>query len=168
MATGWRDILPKIIAERDGLAVSSVSPVSLDTDDVEVSNEPNGPNGPNRNVSAALVAGIQRFRSMRSPLGAKRETWDRAVHNSMRLFDTGWAEKALALGWSPLELFGCVPDPDGDPAGDGLAVWLQGRPILAICETYAAVEDLGGRSYYNRRQADGAVFIWNIGRGRRD
>ncbi|MEO6247025.1 MAG: DUF3987 domain-containing protein [Sphingomicrobium sp.] len=89
-----------------------------------------------------------------------------AVAGAVRLADEGWAAKALALGWDELELFGAVPDADGDPAGDGLAVWLNGRELLAMTADYAVAAQPGGWAYFNRRQSSGAVLLWALGRGR--
>lgn len=72
----------------------------------------------------------------------------------------GWASKALALGYSPLHLFGAVTDAAGDPYSDGLAVWLGGRKLLAISATTATVEDGDGRAYFTRREQVGAKLLW--------
>ena len=62
-------------------------------------------------------------------------------------------------------IVGPVPDAAGDPAGDGLAVWLAGRKLLAITADYAVAKAVaGGRSYFNRRSADGAVLLWDLGK----
>ncbi len=91
--------------------------------------------------------------------------WQRVVDDALRLLDDGWAAKAMALGWSTVEIFGAVPDPAGDPAGDGLAVWMAGRKLLALTGEYAVVDDGGGgRSYFNRREAEGVVLLWELGR----
>jgi len=104
---------------------------------------------------------------MRCPAGADEAIWRRVNEDAARLGNKGWAAKASALGWSAMDLFGAVPTRDGDPAGDGLAVWLGGRRILALCDTYAVVEDAcGGRSYFNRRQAECAVLLWDMGKAR--
>jgi len=126
-------------------------------------NVPNVPNVP-ASLPPSVTNGLNRLGKMAAPPLQRPEAWPLVVSDALGLARDGWAAKALALGWTPVELFGAVTAIDGDPEGDGLAVWLRGRPIMAICETYVAVEDLGGRSYYNRRQADGAMLIWDIGR----
>lgn len=110
-----------------------------------------------------LVAGVRRLKVMRPPRLLKPDAWPIAVADADLLLASGWAAKAIALGWTPLDLFGVVPDPHGDPAGDGLAVWLGGRRLIALCGTYAVVDDVGGgRSYFNRKQAGGAVLLWEL------
>ncbi len=112
-----------------------------------------------------VVDGLRRLKVMRPPRLLKPDAWSIVVGDAALLVESGWAASALEFGWSTVEIFGAVPDLAGDPAGDGLAVWLAGRKLRMITAEYAVVENVGGgRSYYNRRQADGAVLIWNIGR----
>jgi hypothetical protein len=71
----------------------------------------------------------------------------------------------LALGWSPLELWGCSPVRGGNPDHDGLAVWIDGRRAVLLNADCCMVETApGSHSFFNRRQAGGAVFLWDIGR----
>jgi hypothetical protein len=84
--------------------------------------------------------------------------------DAARLASEGWASQALALGWSPFDLFGAIASQDGDPDGNGLAVWLRGRKVLAVTETCASVEESGGRAYFNRRERSGAVLLWELGK----
>ncbi len=115
-------------------------------------------------IPAPCADGLRRLRSMPSPRLVRPDAWPRVVSDALRLARDGWASKALALGWSPLDLFGAVTDSLGDPAGDGLAVWIAGRKLLAMTADYAVVEDgPGGRSYFNRRESEGAVLLWAIG-----
>ena len=93
------------------------------------------------------------------------DLWPLVVADALGLARDGWAAKAMALGWTDPDLFGAVPDPDGDPAGDGLAVWLGGRKLLAITAEYAVAEDVGGgRSYFNRSTRLGTTLLWDIGK----
>ena len=161
MARSWRDLLPKVLAEREAQAVSSVSSVSSDNGE---ESRPNGPNGAN-GAPAAIIAGLQRLRAMRCPVGADKVVWRRVSKDALRLLDEGWAAKAMALGWSDLDLFGAVPDPAGDPYSDGLAIWMKGRPLLALTAEYAvADDDNGGRSYFNRMVRSGACLLWDLKR----
>lgn len=106
-----------------------------------------------------LVAGVARLKKMRAPCLLLPDKWPIAVAGAVYLIESGWAAKALALSWSPLDLFGAVTDPRGDPYSDGLAVWLSGRKLLAICATFAVADYGGGRAYFNRRQQVGAKLL---------
>lgn len=161
MASSWRDILPSVLAERETRAVSEVS---ADSPDQRVSAEPNCTNCTNCTLPAAIVAGLQRARAMSCPRGIPKATWQRVVDDAVALGDR-WAERALGLGWTPLDLFGAVPDPRGDPDADGLAVKLRGRPVLAICSSFATVQDgPSSRSFIYRVNNEGAVLLWQLGK----
>ena len=116
-------------------------------------------------LPSTISSGLATLKSMAAPRLQRPERWPGVVSDALHLARDGWAAKALALGWSPLDLFGAVPAPDGDPDADGLAVKLRGRRILAICGTFATVEaENGGRSYLHRGNNDGAVLLWALGK----
>lgn len=92
------------------------------------------------------------------------ELWPIVVDDARRLASEGWALNAIKLGWSALDLFGAVTDKHGDPEADGLAVKLSGRPLLALCTSFATVSDgPGARSFIYRGNNDGAVLLWEFG-----
>lgn len=110
--------------------------------------------------------GLAALARLAAPRLCRPELWPRVVADALRLATDGWATQALSLGWSPLDLFGAVPDPAGDPHGDGLAVWLSGRKVVALTADGAAVLNGDtGRTYFLRPRAPGAVLIWALGRG---
>lgn len=101
----------------------------------------------------------------RCPRDLNPARWPIAVTDAVKLGADGWAAKALALGWSDLDLFGAVPARDGDPDADGLAVKLVGRRMLALCASFATVDlGNGGRMYLHRGNNDGAVLLWRLGK----
>lgn len=116
-------------------------------------------------LPAPCADGLRRLRSMPGPRLMGPDFWPLIVADAIGLAGEGWATKAIALGWTELDVFGAVPNPAGDPAGDGLAVWLEGRRLKVLCGTYAVVEDVGGgKSYFNRRESEGRVLFWELGR----
>lgn len=128
-----------------------------------------GANVPNVPASLPLsvVQGLNRLRRMAAPRVRNPDRWPLVTSDALSLARDGWGAKALALGWTDLDLFGAVPDPHGDPAGDGLVVWLAGRKLLALCASFAVADDGGGgRSYFNRREGEGAVVMWSLGSSR--
>lgn len=115
-------------------------------------------------LPSEMSAGLRRLAAMGAPRLVSPETWPVAVADALRLVTNGWALKALALGWLPLDLFGAVTDPVGDPYSEGLAVWLERRPVLALTADYAVADDgSGGRSYFNRMARTGACLLWDLG-----
>lgn len=112
--------------------------------------------------------GLRRLRVMAAPHIAAPEVWPGIVEDAARLANEGWAAQALALGWSPLHLWGCSSDRGGNPEHDGLAVWLAGRRVLLLDETSCIADSgAGRRSIFNRHPMEDAVMLWELGaRGR--
>ncbi len=115
-------------------------------------------------LESTLPVGLEQLESMSPPKRCDPASWQECVTDALRLVSDGWAAQALALGWTPLDLFGVVTDPEGNPDADGLAVKLGGRRVLAICEGFATVEDEGGgRSYLHRGDTSGTRLLWELG-----
>jgi hypothetical protein len=129
-------------------------------------NVPNVPNVP-ASLPPSVVEGLAQLANAPAPRLIVPDAWPVAVADALRIASDGWADKAFALGWSELDLFGAVPDREGDPDADGLAVKLGGRTILALCANFATVTSGGTvRAYLHRGNNDGAVLMWALGRGR--
>lgn len=118
--------------------------------------------------NAGTLADIaERASRMPCPSRVDPRQWREVVVDCQRLVLDGWALHALSLGWSPLDLFGAVPDASGDPDADGLAVRLAGRKVLAICASFATVADAdGGRTFLYRGNNTSARLLWELGRAR--
>lgn len=95
----------------------------------------------------------------RCPDYIEADRWQQAVHDS-RCFLAKWGDKAAALGWTPQDLFGLhtppeQPHPSYDRLGRydqiGLVWLLNGRLVVALTETSAAVQTSGGTSLVYRR-----------------
>lgn len=113
----------------------------------------------------AIREGLSSLASGPAPRVVNPQFWPAVVADALRLASDGWAQQALRLEWTPLDVFGAVIDPHGDPAADGLAVKLNGRPIVAISARFATVRDRPGAwSYIYRGSNDGARLLWEIGR----
>ena len=106
-----------------------------------------------------LHAGLIRLRTMVPPNVTHPEVWPVIVADAGVIASGGWARMALALGWHPLDLFGCSADGDYE----GLAVWLAGRRPVLIDEHSAIVAEGAGCSVFHRRGTEGAVFLWDLG-----
>jgi hypothetical protein len=114
-----------------------------------------------------VARGLAALPTMACPVDLNASGWPRAVADAVKFGADGWAAKAIALGWTDLDLFGVVAARNGDPDADGLAVKLAGRPVLAICGTFATVDlGNGGRLYLRRGDNDGARLLWALGYGR--
>lgn len=118
-------------------------------------------------ATLASLAGVRSLDPKRPPRGARPEAWALSVRDAKRLLEDGWAEQAASLGWTPLDLFGGCLDPGGDSQCDGLAVWLQGRRVVALSDKLAIARSRNGsRSYFSLPRAPGARLLWALGGGR--
>jgi len=50
---------------------------------------------------------LARLDPEKPPRHVPRHRWQRFIDDCGRFLDAGWADKAAALGWGPLQLFGC-------------------------------------------------------------
>lgn len=86
--------------------------------------------------------------------------WQQAVRDA-EVFVPKWGEQALALCWTIQELFGLHPVPER-PAPNfrrlsrydftGLIWLLQGRPVIALTETEAAIQSSGAAVMYRKHR----------------
>ena len=113
-------------------------------------------------VPEPIRAGIAKLRIMKAPRAVRADCWPGVVTDATSLMESGWAARALAKGWRPLQLFGAVTDREGDSYSDGLAVWLVGRKITALLDGCIAVEDSAGRAYFNCHEQIGVRLLWEL------
>jgi hypothetical protein len=94
------------------------------------------------------------------PDGVPTDRWKQAVADGQRFLGR-WGEQAEALGWTARDLFGLIPFPDhAAPSFDrvgrydetGLVWLLRGRPVVAMTEATAAIENpkTGNVTVYRR------------------
>ena len=128
---------------------------------------PRARNGGTSELPPEIETGLEWLGKSRCPREINPTRWPSAVADAVQLGEDGWAAKALALGWSDLDLFGVVAARNGDPDADGLAVKLAGRRLLALCASFATIDlGNGGRSYLHRGSNEGARLLWALGRVR--
>ena len=71
--------------------------------------------------------------------------WEQFIDDCGRFFGQGWANRAEALGWGPLDLFGCDRErPLGRYDGMGLLWIIQGRRLVALTAHTATIDTLKG------------------------
>jgi hypothetical protein len=92
--------------------------------------------------------------------------WRQFIDDAGRFLDHGWAARAKALGWSPLELFGCDrPRPLARTDNTGLVWMLRGRRLLALTAEMATVENKNAPPHKYRRcinEPDRAALAWEL------
>ena len=107
-------------------------------------------------VPRAWAEGFARLDPNCPPGAVAPEQWRQYIDDCGRFLDDGWAGKAAAFGWGPLDLFGCNrehPFPRIDRVG---LLWLlNGNRLLALSEITAAIETPVGVRWMVRRSSDG-------------
>src|SRR5262245_60862518 len=114
-----------------------------------------------------LVASLARLPETQPPSGFPDERWPEALASALD-FCEEWAAPALALGWSPLELFGLHPTAPATRLDcKGLAFVVRpGARVVAITADVATIRTrTGALLSHDRRTVAGAMLAWEIVRG---
>jgi hypothetical protein len=109
--------------------------------------------------------GLARFDPARPPGDVPLRRWLRFIDDCGMFLDGGWAAKAAALGWGPLDLFGCDRNtPFARVDRQGLLWLLSGRRLVALTDESGIMETpTGGRLTYRRApNQDGQIPAWEI------
>lgn len=121
-------------------------------------------------LPADLAASLRTLELMPAPRRVEQpENWREIVRDALAIARSGWAAKAIALGWSATDLFGIGPRDDWEFSG--LAVWLRGRAIVVLDGQCAIVADGDRRAAFNRggmghgtHPTITPVMLWEFGR----
>ena len=118
-----------------------------------------------RALPTDLVRGIARLHRQPAPRVTKPDVWPVIVGDALYLATTGWASDALALGWHPLELFGCATAVEGDDDRLGLAGRLDGRDVVDISQEAALLRVASAPAILRRNSSfEGTTYLWEYGR----
>jgi hypothetical protein len=110
----------------------------------------------------AWAEGFARLDPTNPPGDVPAQRWLRFIDDGGRFLDGGWADKAAAFGWGPLDLFGCDRErPFARIDRLGLLWLLDGGTVLELHRDHAIIETLGGaRQTYRRRPVEvGRVIL---------
>jgi hypothetical protein len=108
---------------------------------------------------------LARLDPTRPPCDISPRRWLRFIDDCGRFIDEGWAARAEALGWGPLDLFGCdrmKPFARLDQAG---LLWLiDGQKLLALTADTAAIATPSGSklTFYRRQLETGGAPAWEL------
>jgi hypothetical protein len=121
-------------------------------------------------IPRAWAEGFARLDSNRPPGDVPPRRWQRFVDDVGLFLDSPFCAVAAALGWGPLDLFGC--DRDGPFARidqAGLLWLLSGDRLLALTENTATIATkTGARQTYRRKPSEpGRVLAWELADGER-
>jgi hypothetical protein len=103
------------------------------------------------------------------PLGdVPPQRWAAFIENVRLFLDGSFCAVAAALGWGPLDLFGCDRDrPFARIDQAGLLWLLNGHRLVALTENTATVETrTGARQTWRRRSSEpGRILAWELAHG---
>jgi hypothetical protein len=107
-------------------------------------------------VPRAWAESFARLDRARPPDDVPQRRWLQFIGDCGAFLDSGWAAKAVALGWGPLDLFGCDRlKPFARIDRLGLLWLLNGRRLLALTADSATIETATGGRLTCRRVPNG-------------
>ena len=107
--------------------------------------------------------GFARLDRARPPDDVPQRRWHQFISDCGTFLDGGWPAKAVALGWGPLDLFGCNRDkPFARIDHMGLLWLLNGRKLVALTADSAVIGTPSGVTLtFRRKPTDpGVVVAW--------
>jgi hypothetical protein len=163
-----RELIEQLRAVKPDL----LSLLAPDTPPAETSTEPEeeraGIAGFDGGSARQWAEALARLDPSKPPGDVPPRRWLRFIDDCGHFLDNGWAARATALGWGPLDLFGCDrerPFARIDRAG---LVWLiNGRKLVALTADSVAIETpSGGRQTYCRSPVEvgRVVLAWELSR----
>ncbi|MGH7056417.1 MAG: hypothetical protein ACREFZ_00855 [Acetobacteraceae bacterium] len=118
-------------------------------------------------IPRAWAEGFTRLGLNRPPADVPLPRWHRFVDGAGRFLDQ-WAERAAALGWNSLDLFGADRDRPLARVDKAGLLWLlgdfEGARVVALSAETAVVETGGGSrlTYRVRPREPGRVLAWDM------
>jgi hypothetical protein len=120
----------------------------------------------NGGIPRAWAEGFARLHPERPPGDVPLRRWQAFIDDVGRFLDSSWAEKASALGWGPLDLFGCDREQAFARIDHAGLCWLiNGNKLVALSGSAAVIETrTGARQTYRRKTvADReAALVWEL------
>ena len=114
----------------------------------------------------AWAEGFARLDPSKPPNDMPQRRWLRFIDDCGRFLDGGWAARAAALGWGPLDLFGCDRERCVVRVDNlGLLWLLNGGKLVELQRDCAVLETAGGaRQTYRRRPVEvgRVVLAWEL------
>jgi hypothetical protein len=114
----------------------------------------------------AGAEGLARLDPSKPPADVPPRRWLRFIDDCGRFLDGGWADRATALGWGPLDLFGCDRErPFARIDHMGLLWLLDGDTVRELHRDRAIIETpSGARQTFRRRPVEvGCVLLaWEL------
>jgi hypothetical protein len=109
--------------------------------------------------------GFARLDSDRPPGDVPLKRWQQFVDDAGRFLDSPFCAVAAALGWGPLDLFGCNRDRPFVRIDQAGLLWLlNGAKLVALSENTATIETPAGsrQTYRGKPGEPGRVLAWEL------
>jgi hypothetical protein len=116
-------------------------------------------------VPRAWAEALARLDPTKPPNDVPPGRWLGFIDDCGRFLDQGWASTAAALGWGPLDLFGCDRERPFVHDHRGLLWVLNGGSILQMHRDRATIKTQGGaQQTYRRRPVEvgRVVLAWEL------
>jgi hypothetical protein len=113
-----------------------------------------------------IADGVHAILSADGARGIPPQRWPRVESDAARLVEGGWLERALALGWTAVDLFGCdrrAPWHRLDRAG--FVLLIGGHEIVELTEDVAALRTSTGSVLRYRRRPPATppvALLWEL------
>jgi hypothetical protein len=116
----------------------------------------------------AWAEGFARLDPNKPPTDMPQTRWLRFIDDCGSFLDSAWPARAAALGWGPLDLFGCDRErPFVRPDHKGLLWLVNGGTIIELNKHGARIQTkTGGTQSYERRPVEvgRVVLAWELSR----
>lgn len=113
-----------------------------------------------------IVDGVRAILSADGARGIPPQRWPRVQRDVVRLIEAGWLERALALGWSAADLFGCDQRaPWHRLDRSGLVLLLGGHEIVGLSSDVATIKTRTGSVLRHRRRPPAkppVALLWEV------
>jgi hypothetical protein len=116
-------------------------------------------------IPIAWAEGLARLDPDRPPGDVPTRRWLTFIDDIGQFLDSPFCAIATALGWRPLDLFGCDRDrPFARIDQAGLLWLLNGDRLLALTENTAAIQTRtgAGQTYHRKPSDPGRVLAWEL------
>lgn len=114
----------------------------------------------------AWAEALARLDPDKPPADVPQRRWLRFIDDCGHFLDVGWAARAAALGWGPLDLFGCDRErPFARLDHMGMLWLLNGGTVVELHRDQATIETVSGvRQGYRRRPVEvgRVVLAWDM------
>src|SRR5438132_7231861 len=107
-------------------------------------------------IPRAWAEGFSRLDPVRPPADVPLRRWQQFIDDVGRFLDSGFAEKATALGWEAFDIFGCDRDrPFARIDQQGLCWLIAGNRLVDLSENTALIQRwTGARQTWRRKPSE--------------